>query len=215
MERIRFWGPQTCQPAPPPTCPGTEEGSSRPSSLARPLAGPQAAWLCLSGQEADQGPLRRAGSPPELLQVHSPGVQGDVPAVLHQTAALQSVPVPAALQIMPPRRPAWGWPVSRGGGQGGSLPSTAEAQRQLHGPACRLGESPRRLPFRKAHPSARAGTRPGRDPSPSRDPSPPVLRPPIAAPVGKHFLRQPLSFPLPAHFQAPESALSWQDTALP
>lgn len=53
----------------------------------------------LAGQEADKGPVRRAGPPPELLQVHSTGVQRDVPSLLHQAAALQSHQVPTAVQI--------------------------------------------------------------------------------------------------------------------
>lgn len=51
------------------------------------------------GQEADKGSVRRAGPPPELLQVHGAGVQRDVPSLLHQAAALQSHQVPTAVQI--------------------------------------------------------------------------------------------------------------------
>lgn len=75
------------------------------------------ASLCLAGQETHQSPLRCVGAPPELLQVHSPGVQGDVPAVLHQAAALQSFPVPAALQIMPAAALLGDGRVSRWGGE--------------------------------------------------------------------------------------------------
>lgn len=52
-----------------------------------------------AGQEAYQSPVRRAGPPPELLQVHGTGVQRDVPPLLHQAAALQSHKVPTAIQI--------------------------------------------------------------------------------------------------------------------
>lgn len=58
-------------------------------------------WLCVlpTGQEADKGTVRRAGPSPELLQVHSAGIQRDVPSLLHQAAALQSHQVPTAVQI--------------------------------------------------------------------------------------------------------------------
>ncbi|XP_063212833.1 signal peptide, CUB and EGF-like domain-containing protein 3 isoform X3 [Chroicocephalus ridibundus] len=58
------------------------------------------------GQEAHQSFLRRAGAPPELLQVHGE-TQGDAAPLLHQTPPLQSLQLPPALQIAPPcpRRP--------------------------------------------------------------------------------------------------------------
>ena len=58
----------------------------------------------LTGQEAHQGFLRRAGAPPELLQVHRE-TQGDAAPLLHQTPPLQSLQLPPALQIAP-RAPA-------------------------------------------------------------------------------------------------------------
>lgn len=52
------------------------------------------------GQEAHQSFLRRAGAPPELLQVHGE-TQGDAAPLLHQTPPLQSLQLPPALQIAP------------------------------------------------------------------------------------------------------------------
>lgn len=52
-----------------------------------------------TGQEANKGPVWCAGPSSELLQVHSTGVQRDVPSLLHQAAALQSHQVPSAVQI--------------------------------------------------------------------------------------------------------------------
>lgn len=52
-----------------------------------------------TGQEANKGPVWCPRPPPELLQVHGAGVQRNVPALLHQAAALQSHQVLAAVQI--------------------------------------------------------------------------------------------------------------------
>lgn len=66
-----------------------------------------------AGQEAHQSFLRRVGAPPELLQVHGE-TQGDAAPLLHQTAPLQSLQLPPALQIAPRAPAAPGPPRSQG-----------------------------------------------------------------------------------------------------
>lgn len=50
--------------------------------------------LFSTGQETDEGIIRRAGSSTELLQLHSAGIKRNVPQVLHPLPAFQSPEIP-------------------------------------------------------------------------------------------------------------------------
>ena len=49
------------------------------------------------GQETHEGLVRCAGSSTELLQLHCPGIQRDVPKIIHTLSAFQGSPIPPSL----------------------------------------------------------------------------------------------------------------------
>lgn len=49
------------------------------------------------GQETHEGLVRCAGSSTELLQLHCPGIQRNVPKILHTFPAFQSPQIPSSL----------------------------------------------------------------------------------------------------------------------
>lgn len=61
------------------------------------LSFPLMQYVSSSGQEAHEGIVRCAGSPTELLQLHSTRIKRDVPQVLHPLPALQSPEIPSPL----------------------------------------------------------------------------------------------------------------------
>lgn len=239
--------PKLCPFPPPLQTPHRPLGGGSWASkrrVARAPPWPHPSRPCLAGQEADQGSLRRAGAPPELLQVHGPGVQGDVPAVLHQTAALQSVAVPAALQVarVPPpclgmrrpgmrpvmRRPAVRHPAVRcADASRGRLPPSTQL-RPRHPPPLPW-ETPWRPPFWKGRLRLpwRAGPHPPAGTSAPRSPAIPALgahcsgQPPLPLPPPVPFLDTRVPRPGPALVDATRSGAlchragaSWQRARL-